>query len=125
MPVSYTHLSLKFMQSSRRLDLLVFILFLIPGSPKDILTYFVGLTPMKLSRFLVLSSIARIPSVISSTVGGAALGAQNYGFAIAVAVVTVAVSGAGILLYRHVCRAEEREQRALKAAAPANRHKAA
>ena len=109
--------SLKFIRSSRRLDLLVFILFLIPGSPKDILTYFVGLTPMKLSRFLVLSSIARIPSVISSTVAGAALGAQNYWFAAGVAAVTAVVSGAGILLYRHVCKSEEREQQATAARA--------
>lgn len=40
---------------------LLFILYFIPGTPKDILTYFVGLTPIKLSEFLVISLIARFP----------------------------------------------------------------
>ena len=38
---------LKFLQNNRRLHVLVFLLFWIPGVPKDVLTYFVGLTEMK------------------------------------------------------------------------------
>ena len=49
-------MSLRFMQDSRRLELLVFIVFMIPGTPKDLLCYAVGLTnqwcptPAPLSR---------------------------------------------------------------------------
>lgn len=42
---------LKFLQNNRRLHVLVFLLFWIPGVPKDVLTYFVGLTEMKLPAF--------------------------------------------------------------------------
>ena len=99
--------SLGFIRDARRLNLLVFILFLIPGTPKDIITYFIGLTPMRLGVFLGLSTIARIPSVISSTLGGAALGLQNYGLAALVFVLTAAISGAGLLVYRRLSRKGE------------------
>ena len=63
-------LKFSFLQNEKKLDLLVFVLFLIPGTPKDMLTYVVGLTPMKLSTFLLLTTVARIPSVVSSAVTG-------------------------------------------------------
>lgn len=94
--------SLRFLQDSRKLNLLIFIIFFIPGTPKDLITYFVGLTPMKLTTFLLISSVARIPSVISSTIGGDALGMRNYTFAVLVFAVTAAVSLAGILIYRRI-----------------------
>ena len=97
-------LSLKFIQNSRRLNLLVFILFFIPGTPKDIMTYFVPFTPMKLSTWLLISATARIPSIITSTIGGDALGLQNYLFAIIAFAVTLTLSLGGVLLYRHISR---------------------
>ena len=93
---------LKFLQNTKKLNILIFILFFIPGTPKDLFTYFIGLTPMKLRTFLILSSIARIPSVISSTIGGEALGLQNYTFAIVVFILTAAISGIGLLIYRKI-----------------------
>ena len=92
--------SLKFINNSKKLELLIFILFFIPGTPKDLFTYFIGLTPMKLTTFLLLSSVARIPSVITSIIGGAALGMQNYEFAVVVFIATAVISGAGVLVYR-------------------------
>ena len=53
-----------FLRDSRKLEMTVFILFLIPGTPKDMLTYIIGTTPMKLFRFLVISTFARIPSIL-------------------------------------------------------------
>ena len=96
--------SLKFIADSRRQNLLVFVLFFIPGTPKDVITYFIGLTPMRLRAFLAISTIARIPSVISSTIGGHALGSQNFVFAAVVFAVTGAVSLAGILLYQKIVK---------------------
>lgn len=96
--------SLKFLRSSPKRDFLIFILFLIPGTPKDLLNYFVGLTDMKMSKWLLISFVARIPSIVTSTIGGDALGMKNYTFAIVVFAVTLAVSGAGILIYRGICR---------------------
>lgn len=100
--------SLKFLKHHDQLDLLVFILFFIPGTPKDMLTYVVPLTPMKLTTFLLLSGIARIPSVITSTIGGNAIGLQNYQFAVIAFVVTAVISGIGILVYRKITKHHEK-----------------
>lgn len=92
--------SMHFLKNSKNLNLLIFILFFIPGTPKDIFTYVIGLTPMKLSTFLILTSIARIPSVLTSTMTGNALGVQDYKSAILVYAVTGAASIIGIYIYR-------------------------
>ena len=101
--------SLKFLQNEKRLNLIAYILFLIPGTPKDVMTYIVGLTPMKLSFWIFITLTARIPSVITSTIGGDALGTQNYLFAVIVFAATAVLSGLGILLYR--CYMKKREER--------------
>ena len=94
--------SLHFLKNSKNLNLLIFILFFIPGTPKDIFTYVIGLTPMKLGTFLILTSIARIPSVLTSTITGNALGVQDYKSAILVYAVTGAASIIGIFIYRKI-----------------------
>lgn len=104
--------SLSFMRSEKRLNLLVFMLFFIPGTPKDILTYFIGLTPMKISTFLLLSSIARVPSVITSTVCGHALGTNRFGVAVAVFAVSAAVSLAGLYVYNRIIQKKEKKKNA-------------
>ena len=109
-------LSMKFFRNSKRLHLLVFILFFIPGTPKDIMTYVLGLTNMKLSACLLITSIARIPSVITSTIGGNALGIQDYQFAIIVFIFTIVVSVTGILIYRHMSKRLNEQDAAVEAA---------
>ena len=68
----------KFFRESKKLDITVFILYLIPGLPKDIFTFFVPLTEMRFRRFLVLSLVGRTPALICSTFGGAAFVQGNY-----------------------------------------------
>ena len=94
--------SVHFLHDRRRLTLLTLILFLIPGTPKDVLTYVVGLTPMRLPTWVLITTVARIPSVITSTIGGDALSMGHYGFAAAVFGVTLALCGLGILVYRRI-----------------------
>jgi len=92
---------LRFINSEKKLKRTVFLLFFIPGTPKDLLTYFVGLTRIRLHEFLVLSLIARIPSVVSSTIGGNMIQSQEYGKAILLFVITGVVSLIGLWIYNH------------------------
>jgi uncharacterized membrane protein YdjX (TVP38/TMEM64 family) len=63
--------------------ILSFILFLLPGFPKDALCYILGLTPMHLGIFLIISSIGRIPGTLMATLQGAkAFEHQYYTFGI-------------------------------------------
>ncbi len=54
-------------EQSGKLNIVVFILFLIPGLPKDTFTYLGPLTDLRMRTFLVLSNTARIPGIIMST----------------------------------------------------------
>ena len=103
--------SLRFLQNSKKLNFLVFIIFLIPGTPKDILSYCVGLTTMKMATWLLISSIARIPSIITSTIGGNALGMGEHLFAVIVFAITIVLSVGGLLLYNRICRSERKRMR--------------
>lgn len=94
----------KFLNNPEKLNTLTFILFLIPGTPKDALTYFIGLTSMKLSTWILISTTARIPSIITSTIGGSALGDKNYVFAGISFAVTIIISIAGILIHKKISR---------------------
>ena len=101
--------SLRFLQNEEKLELWVFILFFIPGTPKDIMTWFVPLTRMKFTRFLLISGVARLPSVITSIISGSALGDGRHGLAVIVFAATAAISAVGLLVYRAICK--KREQR--------------
>jgi len=50
--------------------ILSFLLFLIPGFPKDALCYILGLTPMHLVTFLIISTIGRIPGTLMACLQG-------------------------------------------------------
>ena len=66
--VSTEHLEkFRAFEKSGKLDIVVFILFLIPAMPKDVFTYIVPLTDMKMGRFLLLTTLGRIPGVLAST----------------------------------------------------------
>jgi len=95
---------LPLLRDKRRLTLISFEIFLIPGTPKDILTYGAGLTKMSLPTWLLICGVARIPSVITSTMSGSALGAKRYGFAAIVFGITVLISLGGVLLYRKLSK---------------------
>ena len=95
---------LKFLRKSPARDLLFFIIFFIPGTPKDLLCYTAGLTDIKFYVWLVICTVGRIPSIITSTVGGNALGTQRYTFAAVVLIVTLIISGIGLLVYRHITK---------------------
>ncbi len=90
---------MRFLNTEAKRRSLIFLIFFIPGTPKDLLTYFAGLTPIKLSEFLTISLIARFPSVISSTAGGDLLGDGNYIAAIWLYGITGAVSLLGLWSY--------------------------
>ena len=61
----------KIFQNPRKIEIIMVILFMLPGTPKDLLVYIAGLLPLKPIRFILISTFARFPSVISSTIVGA------------------------------------------------------
>ena len=92
--------ALPLLNNEKALNATAFILFFIPGTPKDLLTYAAGLTKIKILPWILLTSVARLPSIITSTVSGSALGTQQYWLAAIVFGATGLLSGAGFLIYR-------------------------
>lgn len=91
--------ALNFLQNEKKLSLVVFFLFFVPGTPKDLLTYFVGLTPIKTAHFLFIVVFARIPSIVTSTLIGANLGSKNQTTSIVVYAIFGFLSAVGLLGY--------------------------
>ena len=89
-----------FMKSSKKRNLITFMLFLIPGTPKDLITYFMGLTPMNLPTFLLLTVPARLPSLLTSTITGGMLGNESYFAALILYAVTLVLTLICVILYR-------------------------
>ena len=98
---------LAFLKDPKKSMVLTFVIMTIPGTPKDLLSYFVGLTPVKLWQWLLIVLVARIPSLVTSTVSGAAAGQENYVLAGIVFAVTALLSIAGLIYYRHLCKQQE------------------
>jgi len=73
-----------------------FIFFLIPGLPKDYFCYLLGLSPMHVLTFLIISTIGRIPGTLLLTMQGQAVRSEDYraffvvlGLALLVIVLTI------------------------------------
>lgn len=98
---------LSFLKNPKKAKVLTFILMTIPGTPKDLLSYFAGLTPLSLWQWLAIVAISRIPSLLTSTVSGALAGKENYILSVAVLGLTLCLSGLGVLYYRRICRQQE------------------
>lgn len=94
--------SAKFLQNQKKLEIITYLMFLLPGTPKDLLTYILGLTKIQNRRFVLIASLARLPSVVTSTIGGSLLGTEKYMFAIIVFVITAVISLIGWLLYNYI-----------------------
>ena len=98
---------LRFLNTEQKRNTLIFLLFFIPGTPKDPLTYFVGLTDIRLRTFLLLSMVARIPSVLTSTFGGHLLGEERYIGAVILYGVTGLLSLLGLMGYNRYLKKKQ------------------
>lgn len=103
--------SLKFLQNEKRLALITFFLFFLPGTPKDLLTYFVGLTKIDFKGFLFIVAVARIPSVITSTIGGSLLGSERYILAVIAFGITLLISVIGWVIYNKISKKNNKDER--------------
>ncbi len=101
--------TLPILNHPRKRNALILLLYLIPGTPKDMFTYAVGLTDMRICHYLLLTTFARLPSVVSSTVGGDVVGDKNYVAAVWVFAITAFISGIGLLIYHLIQKKQNRK----------------
>lgn len=82
---------------SKKLEMILIILFAIPGTPKDLITYIGAFLPIKPLRFILITTLARFPSIITSTIVGDNLLEGNWLFILWVYLITFVVSS--IVIY--------------------------
>lgn len=59
--------------NSGRINFVVFLLYLIPGIPKDVLAYICGIANISFKNFIIYSTLGRIPGIFISAYFGAGL----------------------------------------------------
>lgn len=92
-------------EKTDKLDIMVFVLFLIPGLPKDIFTYLVPLTDMRMRTFVVLSNVARIPGIVMSTLAADGLVQGDYLQSALLFLGCAAIAVLAMLFYEKILRA--------------------
>lgn len=102
---------LRFLNDEKKLEYTIFLLFFIPGTPKDALTYFVPLTKISLERFLFLSTVARIPSIMSSAYAGATFAQGNFIKTVLIYIIIGSVSIAGLIIHNRFFNKGEKNGR--------------
>ena len=75
------------------------VVFLIPGTPKDVLTYVAGLTTCPWWRVVLIATVGRIPSIATSTLTAGFASAGNWHAAGLALLITVVLVGMGKAAY--------------------------
>lgn len=88
--------------NSKKGVIIVFLIYLIPGLPKDLCTYAAGLSEMRLRLFLLLSMVGRTPAMIGSLIIGHQVQLGGYTVAIVIAAIAVILCAAGIVFRRQI-----------------------
>jgi len=82
--------------------IVTFIIFLIPGIPKDLCSYAAGLSNIKIKPYLIVSMIARIPGMLGCLIIGSRVGAGGYTSAAVVAAIAVVLLILGIVFRQKI-----------------------
>lgn len=85
--------------NSKKSFVIFAILFILPGTPKDLLCYIGGLNNYDFVPLVLITTIGRIPSIISSTYPGNAINEKDYGLAIIIYAITIVISLSSAYFY--------------------------
>lgn len=85
-----------------------FLLFAIPGIPKDALTYAAGASRLSFGAFIAVSTLGRLPGIVGSAYMGSAVFDQDYLAAIIVVSIASVLFAAGFVFHRQIHEAVER-----------------
>ncbi|WP_458125484.1 TVP38/TMEM64 family protein [Paenibacillus sp. Z3-2] len=80
---------MSFIHDEKKFSAFLFIFFVIPGLPKDLLVYVAALTSMSSLRFFTILIVGRLPWIIASAAVGSTIHMQQYSIAIIISVIAV------------------------------------
>lgn len=93
-----------FLNDEKKLTTTFFLLYFFPGTPKDVITYFAGITKIKFLPFILISVFCRIPSILTSTLAGGALGENKFVLSLVIFGVTGITVLLGWVMFRYISK---------------------
>ena len=93
--------SFKKIFNSKRINLIVFLVYLIPGFPKDSLAFLAGVSKIDFRSFIIYSTLGRLPALFLSSYYGANIASGKKFIIIMLSVVFILVIGVGIRFKSH------------------------
>ena len=87
---------------SPRAQIAFFLLFVIPGIPKDVLCYVAGLSPLRFGAFLLISTVGRLPGIIGSAAMGDAAASKRWILAVIIFVFATLLFVVGMIFREKV-----------------------
>ena len=86
--------------NSPRWKWILTVIFLVPGTPKDVIGYFAGLTKLKFWEWMLISTLGRLPAIILTVMGGSAIFDSDIKFAVIIIAVIVVLMAFGAIGYK-------------------------
>ena len=100
----------KLFQNPKTIEIIMIILFILPGTPKDLLTFIGALLPINPIRFILIATLARIPSIVSSTVAASLALEGNIKYGIIMYLGIFVGVGIGLFIFNRFDKHKSTEQ---------------
>lgn len=100
----------KLFKNPKKIEWIMVILFMIPGTPKDLLVYISGLLPVKPLNMILILTFARLPSVVSSTFAGDTLMKGNWESSIIIYAITFLLVGIVVFIINKFDKSKTTEE---------------
>ncbi|MBU5484029.1 VTT domain-containing protein [Clostridium sp. MSJ-11] len=92
----------------KKINLIVFLIYLLPGIPKDVLTFLCGLSKISLKDFILYSTLGRMPALIMSCYYGQSLALGNKSMIIIGTIIILVVFLIGVIFKETIVKSLEK-----------------
>lgn len=92
--------NIHFLNNTKKAQTILFLFFLIPATPKDVITYLAGLTKLSLKSWIFICFVGRFPAILFTALSGSALGESRYEIVVAVIIIFALCYIWGMKFYR-------------------------
>ena len=88
--------------NSKRALLFILVIYLIPGIPKDLFAYAIGVSNMRFMPFLIVSLVGRAPAMIGSVIMGSMFESGSYTEAVILFAIAVILCIIGVFKHKKI-----------------------
>ena len=94
--------NIHFLKDNEKLTSVLFLVFLIPGTPKDAISYAVGLTSLPVLNWILICFIGRLPAILLTVLGATSLSDEKYYITVAIIIIFIVLYLIGLKVYKKI-----------------------